>query len=47
MSIGWLILIIVLAMGFIIGNVLLLKSSSKFHIPKGFQPRKWEDDEGD
>lgn len=47
MSIGWVLLIIALAMGFIIGNVLWLKSSSKFSVPKGFKPRKWEDDEDD
>ena len=45
MSTGWLILIILLAAGFIIGNILLLKSSSKFRVPKDFTPRKWEDEE--
>jgi uncharacterized membrane-anchored protein YhcB (DUF1043 family) len=47
MSIGWIIVIIVLVLGVIIGNVLLLRSNTKFSIPKGFKPRKYNDDNDD
>lgn len=45
MSTTWLIVIIVLVIGFIAGNVLLLRSSKKFNVPKDFTPRKWDDED--
>lgn len=47
MSTFWLIMLIILAVGFIAGNVLLLKSSSRFKVPKDFKPRKYDDDDDD
>ena len=40
MSLTWILIIIALIFGVVVGNILLLKSSSKFKTPKGFKPKK-------
>lgn len=46
MSTIWVIVIVVLVMGFIVGNILLLQQTSKFKMPKvKKQETKPEDDD--
>lgn len=47
MSTGWFIVILVLVMGIIVGNILLLKYSTKFNIPKNFKKRPDSDYDDD
>ncbi len=47
MSALWLTLLIILVLGIIVGNILLLRDSKDFKIPKGFKPRPDSDDDGD
>lgn len=46
MSTTWLIIITLLVFGIIVGNILLLKYSTKFKIPKDFKKRPDEDYNG-
>lgn len=43
----WITIIIVLVLGIIVGNLLLLRDSNKFHIPKGFKKREYDDKDDD
>ena len=45
MSTTWIIIIIVLVLGIIVGNILLLKDSKNFKVPKGFKKRKYDDED--
>lgn len=45
MSLTWTIIIIVVVLGVIVSNVMLLKYSAKFKLPKSYHdPRKSESD---
>ncbi|WP_371194541.1 DUF2897 family protein [Glaciecola sp. SC05] len=46
MSTTWLIVIVALVFGIIIGNIMLLKYSTKFNIPKDFKKRPDSDYDG-
>ncbi len=49
MSMGWVTLIIVLVLAIIAGNILLLRHSAKFRLPKDFKPKdntEKDDDSG-
>lgn len=45
MSTGWIIVIIAIVLGIVVGNILLLRSSKKFDVPKGFTPKKYDDED--
>lgn len=47
MSMIWIIIIVAMVFGVIIGNILLLKYSTKFKIPKNFKKRPDSDYDGD
>ncbi|WP_395342908.1 DUF2897 family protein [Ningiella sp. W23] len=47
MSTTWIIVIIVVVLGLIVGNILLLRDSSKFKTPKNFKKRPDSDYDGD
>ncbi|WP_084407231.1 DUF2897 family protein [Aestuariibacter salexigens] len=44
MSTGWIVFLVVLAFGIIIGNIMLLKHSNRFSVPKDFKKREYDDD---
>ncbi|GLR70221.1 DUF2897 family protein [Agaribacter marinus] len=46
MSALWLTLLVILVLGIIVGNILLLRDSKDFKIPKGFKPRPDSDYDG-
>lgn len=46
MSLGWIILIVVLVIGVVLGNILLLRSSARFKLPSGYKPPKPGDNRG-
>lgn len=41
----WITIIIVLVLGIVVGNLLLLRDSNKFRIPKGFKKKEYDDDD--
>ncbi|MGQ8365772.1 DUF2897 family protein [Glaciecola sp. 1036] len=47
MSIGWILVVILLVIGVIVGNILLLKDSAKFKLPKDFKKRPDSEYDGD
>ena len=47
MNLTWVVIIVVVVLGIIVGNLLLLKDSSKFKVPKGFKKRPDSDYDGD
>jgi len=47
MSMGWIILIVALAIGLIAGNLLLLRSTKKMRTPPDFKPRKYDKEDED
>ncbi len=51
MSLTWVLIIVALVLGVVVGNIMLLKYSAKFKAPKGFAPKenpyKDKDDEKD
>jgi uncharacterized membrane-anchored protein YhcB (DUF1043 family) len=47
MSTFWIIVIVVFVFGIIVGNLLLVKYSNKFVIPKDFKKRPDSDYDGD
>jgi len=46
MSTTWIVIIVIFVFGIIIGNIMLLKYSNKFIIPKGFKKRPDSDYDG-
>ncbi|NMH58782.1 DUF2897 family protein [Alteromonas ponticola] len=47
MSLGWIILIVLLVFGVVLGNVMLLRYSARFKIPKDFKPKPQKDKDED
>ncbi|MCW8108802.1 DUF2897 family protein [Alteromonas ponticola] len=47
MSFGWIIVIVLLVFGVVLGNVMLLRYSSRFKIPKDFKSKPPKDKDED
>ena len=47
MSLVWIVIIVALALGVVISNILLLRSNKKFIKPPDFKPRLYDDDDDD
>ncbi|MCW8090647.1 DUF2897 family protein [Alteromonas sp. ASW11-130] len=47
MSLGWIIVIALLVFGVVLGNVMLLRYSSRFKMPKDYKPKSEKDKDED